>query len=154
MLCRIPSAVQYQATTATYLGGFRTTYQRFISSAQAINVPSVQQTLATRTKVLLLTFQMFFCNSIQCCNCFPAFVPVLDTLFSVNLYYLIHVQVVDFLAPYQRRGNIGLFGGATVGKNYAYYSAQPGGGGSGGSVSKRYTCQLTSLIMFLSLSII
>ncbi|KAL6199074.1 hypothetical protein ACLB2K_028861 [Fragaria x ananassa] len=90
LFCRIPSAVQYQATTATYLGGFRTTYQRFISSAQAINVPSVQQTLATRTKV------------------------------------------VDFLAPYQRRGNIGLFGGATVGKNYAYYSAQPGGGGSGG----------------------
>ena len=28
----------------------------------------------------------------------------------------VHVQVVDLLAPYQRGGKIGLFGGAGVGK--------------------------------------
>ncbi|PRQ31045.1 putative ribosomal protein L16 [Rosa chinensis] len=89
LLGRIPSTVRYQATAATCLGGLRTTYKRSISSAQAIHVPSVQQTLATRTKV------------------------------------------VDFLAPYQRGGNIGLFGGVGVGKNYAYYSAQPGGKSGG-----------------------
>jgi F-type H+-transporting ATPase subunit beta len=34
----------------------------------------------------------------------------------VYLYYWLHVQVVDLLAPYQRGGKIGLFGGAGVGK--------------------------------------
>ncbi|XP_050370815.1 uncharacterized protein LOC126788846 [Argentina anserina] len=91
---RITSGVRYQATAATSLGGFRTTYQRSVSSAHAIYVPSVQQTLATRTKV------------------------------------------VDFLAPYQRGGNNGFFVGASVGKNYAYYSAQPGGK-SGGFKKRR-----------------
>ncbi|KAL6196613.1 hypothetical protein ACLB2K_032227 [Fragaria x ananassa] len=124
LLGHIPSSVQYQATTATYLGGFR---PPSISSL----LPKLLMCLLSN-RLLLLELRSCCCNSIQCCNCFPAFAPVLDTLFSVNLYYLIQVQVVDFLDPYQRRGNIGLFGGASVGKNYAYYSAQPGGGGSGG----------------------
>lgn len=32
------------------------------------------------------------------------------------LNYWLHIQVVDLLAPYQRGGKIGLFGGAGVGK--------------------------------------
>jgi F0F1-type ATP synthase beta subunit len=55
---------------------------------------------------------------------------VLGTRFSI-LYYLLHVQVVDSLVPHQRGGKIGLFGGAGVGKNCAYYSAQPGGKSGG-----------------------
>lgn len=35
------------------------------------------------------------------------------TIFSYVIFYL---QVVDLLAPYQRGGKIGLFGGAGVGK--------------------------------------
>lgn len=32
------------------------------------------------------------------------------------LNYWFHIQVVDLLAPYQKGGKIGLFGGAGVGK--------------------------------------
>ncbi|KAK9937863.1 hypothetical protein M0R45_014630 [Rubus argutus] len=86
LLGRIPSAVRYQTTVATYPGGLQ---KRSISSTQAFNVPSVQQILANR------------------------------------------IKVVDFLVPHQRGGKIGLFGGAGVGKNCAYYSAQPGGKSGG-----------------------
>lgn len=52
---------------------------------------------------------MFICNKVLTLS-------LLCTLDSVYLYYWLHVQVVDLLAPYQRGGKIGLFGGAGVGK--------------------------------------
>lgn len=95
-----------------------------------------QQILVTGIKVLSFFLVSFFDGiAFDCCLFFFVFHPwnkdtcylqnnlVMNisnlicgwklTIIRFSLYYL---QVVDLLAPYQRGGKIGLFGGAGVGK--------------------------------------
>lgn len=55
LLGRIPSAVRYQPTVATYPGGLQ---KRSISSTQAFNMPSIQQILAN-SRIKVLSFNLY-----------------------------------------------------------------------------------------------
>lgn len=74
-----------------------------------------QQILVTGIKVLFLCFLLIMCECVL-----SHFVKIsVWSLWVMTQYWFciyLSLQVVDMLAPYQRGGKIGLFGGAGVGK--------------------------------------